>query len=65
MVCGLSQIDQQAAITKEQLQNSDKDLTSFLSPEVLRVGRRANNDQQDANSSRPETLNLPSHAGIS
>ncbi|XP_024358939.1 uncharacterized protein [Physcomitrium patens] len=59
----LQQIDQQAAITKEQLQNSDKDLTSFLSPEVLRVGRRANNDQQDANSSRPETLNLPSHAG--
>lgn len=59
------QIDQQAAITKEQLQKPDADLTSFLSPEVLRAGRRPKDEQPSSTSTRQETLNLPSQSGWS
>lgn len=59
------QIDQQAAITKENLHMPDADLTSFLSPEVLRVGRRAKEEQPSSTSTRPDTLNLPSQSGWS
>ncbi|KAG0613146.1 hypothetical protein M758_6G080000 [Ceratodon purpureus] len=56
----LQQIDQQAAITKEQLEKPNSDLTSLLTPELLRVGR---GEKKEQSSSRSETLNLPSQSG--